>query len=236
MTKKLPIAALIAICFLLAINHNYSYSGDSSYPALTSELVADPSSTGMTFSFSGIVINSHTTKQGLILLKVQNREKNLVIDVPIFPSVGKLERKPGVGDKVSIIGNLGQYKGKPQLQPLAAELVQIKQQAAIDPDVTHTLRKAIDAGDSKSPLLIGPLTALNTQKFHSKAGKEHLKAVVRDDTAIAEAVLWQGNWDEDLRKRLNSGASFYVTAKVGQFRGQPSLTVDDVIFDKPAKR
>ena len=230
--KKLHALALAAIFTLFAINHSYSYDDTSEYPALTSAAMADPVSQGMTFSFSGTVISARTTKQGLILLKVQNRSANLVIDVPIFPSLGQLKEKPGLNDHVTIVGNLGQYKGTPQLQPLAAELITVASQGSISSGASHNLRDAIASGNKDIPLLIGPLTAVSNKTFTSKAGKTHLRIVVRDQTAVANAVLWGGSWDDNLRQRLNGGASFYISAKVGSFQNQPSLTIESLVFDQ----
>lgn len=84
------------------------------YPALTHAAIADPTSQGMTFRLSGTATSARTTKQGLILLKVQSPNANLVIDVPIFHSLDKLKTKLGLNDEVTIVGNLGQYRRVPQ--------------------------------------------------------------------------------------------------------------------------
>lgn len=231
--KKTPAIALAAIFTLFVISQSHSYDHDADYQTLSSTIIADPVNQGMTFSFSGTIIDAHTTRQGLIILKVQNRQSNLTIDVPIFPSIGKLETTPQTGDSISLVGNLGQYKGKPQLQPLAAELIQVQQNSHIDPEVSHTLREAIVDGNQNVTLLIGPVSAVSTQTFTSKSGKTHLKVVLRDPTALVEGVIWAGNWDQALRNQLGSKAAFHVNAKVGSFRGQPSLTINKVIFSRP---
>lgn len=230
--RKLYILAFAAVFILIGFNKNYSYGDQASYTKLTAAAIVDPTNQGMTFRLSGHVINTFTTSQGLIILTVQNRAESLTIDVPIFPSIGKLETKPTTGDAVAVVGNLGQYKGRPQLRPLSAELIEVKSVGTISPELAHKLSDAIKTGSNSGPLLIGPVSAVSSKTFRSKAGKKHLKVVLKDKTAIAEGIIWESGWDEALRGRLDGGAEFYVYAKVGTFQNQPSLTIDTITFSE----
>lgn len=230
--KKLYFYICVSLLSLFLYQYSYSYPDEAQYPLLGAEHVSAPEHEGMTFQFEGAVIDVFTTKEQLIIVKLKSAAQNVVIDVPIFPSMGTLPQQPQVGDLMKVIGNLGSYKGKPQLKPLTTALITISSlnDAAQDRQEAYSIRQAISEATDAGTVLVGPITTLNTSPFISKSKKEHLRLVITDASGMAEGIMWAGNWNEQMRRTMDQGQPFYASAEVGTFRGQPSFNLNRITF------
>src|SRR5690606_30948496 len=114
--------------------------------------------------------------------------------------------------------NLSFYKGKPQLQPLAASFVSIISGSNITQDMLVDLKTAVKLGKDGGVQMIGPLRAANVNEFRSKAGKKHLRLVVIDNTETVGGIIFESNWDANTKRLFDSGKPFYVNATVGNFQ------------------
>lgn len=118
--------SLAALLALFAANARYAYSDAlDELPRLTASHVADPRFAGATFRFEGQVRSVGASSQGILFLSVYQPEQDLNIDVPMFPSLGSPPVRPARGETVRVTGNLGMYRGQPQLRPLSAAHVQV---------------------------------------------------------------------------------------------------------------
>jgi len=152
-------------------------------------------------------------------LSLKSDDGKISIQVPVWPSFGELPRVRR-GDTVEIVGNLGKYRGKWQLNPLSAEHIRIVDEQ--DYSLAVPLSQALARIDET--LLIGPVDAVDAVPFTSKtSGKKHLRIVVRDQDGDAEGIIFEGNWDEIDLETFRKKQTVYLKAKVGIYRGKPSL-------------
>lgn len=95
------------------------------------------------------------------------------------------------------------------------------------PKQTSTLQDILDSKSSKAH----NISAVHTGPFTSKNRKTHLRLTVKDSSATADAIIWEGDWDERLRTRLDSGAKFSITARPSHFNGKTSLVIEEIHLD-----
>jgi hypothetical protein len=221
---KILLAGLSVLWVLVILigTQEYTYA-DQEYTPLTSHALADPRNSGQIFEFSGCVISSFETDQGILILKLHDTDQEMYIEVPVFPSAGRLVEKPREGDSVSVIGSLGEYKGKPQIKPLAVEHIVI---AGICGPPTSLENAVSQTGKT---MLVGPLDIIDAELFKSASGKQHLRIRVRQSKHYASGIMFDGKWSEADLKMLNSERKIFLYTKIDQYRGQPSLQVIRVI-------
>ena len=232
------LASLAALVVLFAANARYVYSDDlDRLPQLTAAHIADPRFAGSTFRLEGQVRRVGTSSQGILFIDMYEPEQDLNIDVPMFPSLGSPAVRPATGDVVRVTGNLGTYRGQPQLRPLSAAHVEVLAQSArgdaappIQPWNRSALAVPLGAATSRigETLLVGPLTAIDVEPFTSRAGRQHLRLVLADAETTAQGIVFQGDWTEDHVALLESGAPVVVTAEIDEFRDRPSLVLKRV--------
>ena len=209
---------VILTCFA-AVNSHWSYGPLEQTSRLTSEHLLNPESRGRPFLFKGIVTFFFRTRNDLFILSLKSEDGGKTIQVPLWPSFGELPRVRR-GDTVEIVGNLGKYRGQWQLNPLSTEHIRIVDEQDYSLAVPLSLAlKRID-----ETLLIGPVEAVEAIPFISKtSGKKHLRIIVRDPDGDAEGIIFEGNWDEIDLKTFRKKQTVYLKAKVGLYRGKPSL-------------
>ena len=151
-------------------------------------------------------------------MSLKSDDEKISIQVPVWPSFGELPRVRR-GDTVEIVGNLGKYRGKWQLNPLSTEHIRIidEQDYSLAVPLSLALKRVNEI------LLIGPVDAVDAVPFTSKSGKKHLRIVVRDQAGAAEGIIFEGNWDEIDLETFRKKQTVYLKAKVGIYRGKPSL-------------
>lgn len=228
MRVKSALTALALLCLtsILYTSRTYTYAGGlDNVPPLTVSAVTDPRASGKTYKVKGLVTSVFKTKQGIIIIKLHVKAEDIHIESPVFPSLGRLVVEPKAGDTVEIIGNLGQYKGRPQIRPLAAEhVVVLKAPGKAD---AVSLSDAIDK--VHQTLLVGPVSVISAKPFQSKNGKRHLRLTVSQDRTITNGIMFDGVWSEADLRNLTGGKAVILSAKVGRYKGQPSLVVNRVI-------
>ena len=232
------LASLAALVVLFAANARYVYSDDlDQLPQLTAAHIADPRFAGSTFRLEGQVRRVGTSSQGILFVDIYEPEQDLNIDVPMFPSLGSPAVRPAPGDVVRVMGNLGTYRGQPQLRPLSAAHVEVLAQSArgdTAPPIQPWNRSApavpLGAATSRigETLLVGPLTAIDVEPFTSRAGRQHVRVVLADladAETTAQGIVFQGDWTEDHVALLESGVPVVVTAEIDEYRDRPSLVL-----------
>ena len=212
------ISVVIILSCFVAVNNKWSYGSLGEPRHLTSDDLLIPESRGQTFLIKGGVTYFFRTKNDLFILSLKSDDEKISIQVPVWPSFGELPRVRR-GDTVEIVGNLGKYRGKWQLNPLSTEHIRIIDEQDYSLAVPLSLAlKRID-----ETLLIGPVDAVDAVPFISKSGKKHLRIVVRDQDGDAEGIIFEGNWDEIDLETFRKKQTVYLKAKVGIYRGKPSL-------------
>lgn len=117
---------LAALASLLAATARYEYShAVSDLPRLTARHIADPRFAGSTFRLEGEVRSSRTLPLGIVVIGLYDPAEDIHVDVSVFPSLGSLPAVPSRGETVRVTGNLGMYRGAPQLKPLSAAHVEV---------------------------------------------------------------------------------------------------------------
>ncbi len=225
------IAAVAALTVLFVTNRRYVYSESlSALPTLTAAHIVDPRHAGATFRLEGRVRSVHTTRQGIVIIEMHESAADIFIDVPVFPSLGCMPVKPTRGELLRVTGNLGMYSGQPQLRPLSAAHVEL----GVRP--TDSVSLAAATAQVGAKLLIGPVIAVDTEFFVSRAGLKHLRltltdAGIRADTAgaMVAGIMFEGEQTHCEVDLLLSDNPFLVTAKVERFRGEPSINVQRVL-------
>lgn len=209
---------LILSCFA-AVNKFWSYGQLGQPVHLTSQHLMQSQSRGQAFSFKGVVRYFFRTKNDLLILSLKSKDGDISIQVPIWPSSGGLPRLRR-GDTVEIVGNLGKYRGKWQLNPLSSEHIHIIDD--IDDSLAVPLSEALKRVNEM--LLIGPVETVTAAPFTSKkSGRQHLRIVVRDQDREVEGIIFDGSWDEHDLKKFETSQTVYLRAKMGSYRGKPSL-------------
>lgn len=218
--------SIVSLLLLVYINSQYTYANNlSTAPQLTASAIKAPRSTGKTFQFRGTANEVYKPSDGITIIKLHNVDKNIHIGVPVFSSMGTLEAVPRVGDQVRVIGNLGQYKGQPQLKPLAAEHVKIVAGPELENAVP--LSEAVKKGEGN--MLIGPVKSESVNAFTSNSGKKHYRVVLSDDKQIVKGIMFDGQWDRSDIKLLGSTRDLLIYAKVEIYKGQLSLQIHRVV-------
>lgn len=218
------VAAVAALTVLFVTNRWYVYPESlGAMPALTAAHIAEPRHAGATFQLEGRVTSVRTTWQGIVLIEMHEPAADVFIDVPVFPSLGCLPVKPTRGELLRVTGNLGMYSGQPQLRPLSAAHVELSARPA----------SAVSVADAKAQvgktLLIGPVVAVGSEFFVSRAGLEHLRLRLADAAgATVAGIMFEGEQTHCEVDLLLSDNLFLVTAKVVLFQGAPSLNVQRV--------
>lgn len=82
--------------------------------------------------------------------------------------------------------------------------------------------------NSNSPMRIGPVTASYTEPFTSKAGKKHLRVVLQDHSLSVDGIIWESHWTEEQYNQMKLKKPFHINAKVSEYQGKTSLTIDQV--------
>ncbi len=230
--KSVLLSCLAALVVLFAANARYVYSDAlDQLPQLTATHIADPGFTGSTFRFEGVVNDVGSLRSGLLIIKLYNAEEDVHVDAAVFPSVGCLPVKPVPGESVRITGNLGMYRGRPQITPLSALHVKV----ISSDDVAVSLSDAVSMERAGGTLRIGPLTATAVEPFTSRRGLKHVRLMFADPKSgahgtriTAQGIMFQGDRTRCEVNLLGSGAPVMVVAKVDRYRGRPSLVVKRV--------
>ena len=213
------ISVVIILSCFVAVNNKWSYGSLGEPRHLTSDDLLIPESRGQAFLIKGGVTYFFRTKNDLFILSLKSDDEKISIQVPVWPSFGELPRVRR-GDTVEIVGNLGKYRGKWQLNPLSTEHIRIidEQDYSLAVPLSLALKRVNET------LLIGPVDAVDAVPFTSKtSGKKHLRIVVRDQDGDAEGIIFEGNWDEIDLETFRKKQTVYLKAKVGIYRGKPSL-------------
>ena len=225
------LSSLVALAVLFATNARYVYpDSQAELPELTPQHVVDPRFAGATFRFAGHATSVRSTRRGIVFIKLHDREEDLYLDVPVFPSLGCLPAKPARGDLVRVTGNLGSYGGIPQVRPLSAAHVAILQSSG---NAALPLQQAL--ARRNDTLDIGPVRAVAVEPFVSSRGLRHLRLTLADAAAsggtarTVQGVMFESDRSDCEATLLRSGEPVAVTAEVGTFRGRPSLTVRRVL-------
>ena len=221
------ISVVIILSCFVAVNNKWSYGSLGEPRHLTSEDLLTPENRGQTFLIKGGVTYFFRTKNDLFILGLKSDDEKISIQVPVWPSFGELPRVRR-GDTVEIVGNLGKYRGKWQLNPLSAEHIRINsaEHIRIIDEWYYSLAVPLSQALKRidETLLIGPVDAVDAVPFTSKtSGKKHLRIVVRDQDRDAEGIIFEGNWDEIDLETFRKKQTVYLKAKVGIYRGKPSL-------------
>ena len=212
------ISVVIILSCFAAVNNQWSYGSLGETRHLTSDDLLTPENRGQTFLFKGVVAFFFRTRNDLFILSLKSEDRKISIQVPVWPSFGELPRVRR-GDTVEIVGNLGKYRGKWQLNPLSTEHIRIIDEQ--DYSLAIPLSLALKRIDET--LLIGPVDAVDAVPFISKSGKKHLRIVVRDQDGDAEGIIFEGNWDEIDLEIFRKKQTVYLKAKVVKYKGKPSL-------------
>ena len=229
------LASLAALVVMFAANARYVYSDDlDRLPPLTAAHVADPRFAGSTFRLEGQVQRVNTSSQGIVFVNVYEPAEDLNITAPMFPSLGSPAVRPAPGDVVRVTGNLGTYRGQPQLRPLSAAHVEVLAQAArgdtaapIQPWNRSVPAIPLGAATSRigETLLVGPLAAIDVEPFTSRAGRQHVRLVLADAEITAQGIVFEGDWTDDHVALLDSNQPVVVTAEISEYRDRPSLVL-----------
>jgi exonuclease VII large subunit len=224
-TKKTLILTLysVLLLFFFVLYHlEYSYA-QNSYVDLTAQHIAEPINQGKTFKLKGEVLSAFTSKHGLKVITLNNKQKNIIIEVVVFPSIGKLKFKPTEGDTVEVRGNLSSYKGKPQLKPLSTLHIELlkKEKPTLVP-----LGEAIYKIGEK--LLIGPVKIEVIGSFTSKKGKIHTKLVLDDSKTIVNGIMFNTPENSPKFKLIKKQKLVTINAKVDKHKGSISIIVNKI--------
>ena len=229
------VASLAALVVLFAANARYVYSDAlQQLPPLTAGHIADPRFAGATFRFEGEVRSVGASSQGILFIAAYQAEHDLNIDIPLFPSLGSPPVRPARGDLIRVTGNLGVYRGQPQIKPLSAAHLQVLARSAGAHDIppvqpwdrsVAAVPLAAATARMDETLVVGPLTAIEVEPFTSRAGRQHVRLALADEEHTAQGIMYEGDWADDHVKLLKSGAPVVVTAEISEYRRRPSLVV-----------
>ncbi len=224
-------AAALVTVFATTIRYTYP-STLTLLPKVTAPHVADPSYSGTTFQFEGRVTRVSTLPSGILILRLYDPTMDMNMESSVFPSLGCLPEKPIRDETVRITGNLGMYRGRPQIRPLSADHVQVLvplENAALMP------LSAVISGQSGRHVLAGPLTVDRISSFTSQSGGRHVRLELSDarpegtSQANVNGVMFEGDQTACELRRLSSGRAVVVGAEVTTYNGAPSLTIKRVV-------
>ena len=156
------ISVVIILSCFAAVNNQWSYGSLGETRHLTSDDLLTPENRGQTFLFKGVVAFFFRTRNDLFILILKSDDGKISIQVPVWPSFGELPRVRR-GDTVEIVGNLGKYRGKWQLNPLSTEHIRIidEQDYSLAVPLSLALKRVNET------LLIGPVDAVDAVPFTS---------------------------------------------------------------------
>ena len=219
----LVLASCLWVILILWSTQRYSYA-EQEIPELQPQDISDPRKAGNVFSFSGCVVDSSQSSKGRVRLTLRKTLSEMHIDAVVWPSAGKFLKRPGWGDRVSVHGHLGEYKGKPQIIPVAVEQVKVIGQCDLKP---RHLSEAPELVGKKATLAFGPVQALRVTRA---SGKGPNKLMFKQDSSYVEGVIWPQNWNDSDFDKLNSKPLMRIHAKVVKYRGRTQLNVTSYVF------
>ena len=219
------VLALAGVLWLLSLNQRYNYGDlENTIPILTAPKVTASDSVGRTYRFNGTVASAFRTRQNMLVVQAFNTTTNVNIEIPIFPSLGRISQSPSKGDSISVVGNLGFYRGRPQLRPLSLDQLQISRGES--PGQRFSLTEALRHQGATA--WVGPVVGVRAEKFTSRSGREHIRFTVREGALTANGILFQGDWAPSDIDLLRSGRAIRLQAKIDSYRGQPSLVTSRI--------
>ena len=225
------VACVVALAVLFSANARYAYPDvPGALPRLTSRHVVDSRFAGSTFQVAGRVTTASMTSRGIQFIQIHDPVEDVYLDAPVFPSLGCLPVRPQRGDTIRVTGNLGSYGGQPQIRPLSSAHVEVLTSGGLEGPIP--LAAALAQTGAK--VRVGPITATAVERFVSSSDREHLRLVLAasaartQEPATARGIMFQGAWSQCELDLLRSGAPIVVTAEVGTFQDEPSLTVAQV--------
>ncbi len=136
----------------------------------------------------------------------------------MFPSAGRLAVDPRRDDVVRVVGNLGTYRGRPQIRPLSARHVEVRAGDAV------ALAQARSAPEGRT-MRVGPVVAARVLPFAGRGGRRHLEVefVAPGGGARTRGVVFAGDWTDETLRLLSSGLPVELVAQRDDYGGEPSL-------------
>ena len=210
----LVVLTLISFWF---VNNNWTYPSLKTIPQLAAADLID-SNKGKTFSFSGKVYKKLVRGNGLHIYRTVSSDQSLEVESTLWPAFGNYS---DLNHKfpLNITGILGKYDGLWQLNPLSSQHIQS------DIDLVD-LSKAIK--QTNKTLLIGPIKIEKYKIVRWSTGQKNLKILVHNGRDFVDALMWEKQWDENTIKTLKADELFYVEAEVREYRGDVSLTIENI--------
>ena len=221
------ISSVIVVTTLFVVNDRYDYPDFvDTAPRLRSPHIVDPRFTGTTFSVVANTRRVHKSDSGILFMDLHDPVEDIHFGVPVFPSLGCLPVQPGLGDVVQVTGSLGSYSGRPQIQPLSKEHVEVLTDLNATPPTPLT--EAL--GSIGSTMHVGPVWIDSVEPFTSSTNRKHLRLRLSsaDGGVTVQGIIFEGNWNNCDQKLLKSGQPLVVTADITTFQDRPSLTVNHV--------
>jgi RecG-like helicase len=166
----------------------------------------------------GLVTHSGNSRQGMRFLTVKGHQGEF--GTTFFPSLGKLQFTPKIGDYVVVTGLLGKYQNKPQISPLSSRSISLKESSNTFPSVT------IDqlSNYMGQNVWIDDVTVLSVKQFNSKQGMKMLRFEIADAKGQSvDGVFFESDWDDNTYQILSSKNTVKVLAKVSEFQNKLSL-------------
>ena len=195
---------------------------EENFPVIDKQSFFVDENIGQGLIYEGVLIDSYLMKKfGIIKLKTKNKNIDNLIDITIFPSLGKLKIKPLPGDIIQVVGLLNKYKKTFQIEPFEINsLTILKEKKACAKPITL---KESRLYHTKTNYEIAPVTGISATPFMSKKGNRHLNIKVRWGSQIEEGIMWDGKWGNKDLKLIKSGVEICLYAKIKRYRGRLSL-------------
>ena len=224
---------LVAVVTMLITTSRYEYPTTiTSLPQVIASHVADPSYRGSSLIFEGRVRSVYTLETGMTVMSLYDPEGDVNMGVTMFPSLGCLPVMPVKDETVRITGNLGMYQGKPQIQPLSADHVQVLTDGEDAQQVPLSSVSDVHVGQT---LVVGPVVADRVTSFESQHGRRHLQIEFADAAQEGATerkvggIMFQSRQTPCAVRRLRSKSPIAVKVDVSDFNGALSLSVQQVV-------
>ena len=225
----LPLAFAGVLLLLLAARWVRDPEALRDAPRVTAAHLADPRFAGSTVQVTGRVRSVRSLPREMLVIQVHEPGEDVHLQVPVFPRLGCLPVRPVRDETIRIYGSLGTYAGLPQVRPLAAERVTLEE----PPDASSSVRLGEARARVGETLLVGPVRVVSVEPFTSRAGRDHFRLRFRDPgdpaAGVVGGVLFGGNAGHCQLARLRGDEPAFVTARIEEFRGAPSLNVQRVL-------
>ena len=214
---------MLVLLSFWCINNLWLYTNSINVPIVTTKDL-NFENIGKTYKVNGKVLGSSIFGEDIHQYRILSSNEEIEVNSTMWPSIGGYNLL-SKNESISIIGSLSKYNGIWQINTLNTNFI-VQQKKDLKPLKVISLSDALRL-QNEYVNNIGPLYLL-FKETRAKSGSLNLSLLIFDEDRLVQGIMYESDWrDKKLSKVINEN-SLLVDAKIGEYRGSQSLTVNTV--------